>query len=335
MADSQGSSASVTVDDLDKRLKTVESSLESLKSSINTISSKVGTNESSVKSLTEKVKTLESDSATHKELKVVSDSLSNLYGGSLDTTKVNVSTIASTVETLNNQLNTLTEGSSDGCSLHSLELAIDDFNATIFELVQPSIDAMNNSLTELQAYVPTLKQYSDSINTAKANLVHYQELMNYFTKLEKNRDKLLEKFSESEKVIQTLSATDSRLQQLTIAATKLEKMYASIANQSADAAQLEQLYARNVEAVNSLSETLDELYTLRASLSKQMTKVSAWVDRSDQIQSEVDQKIAEMKKLQSLDLVNAVSNAIGASATVAVASKHSRPVEREDKRKSL
>lgn len=293
MADSQGSSASVTVDDLDKRLKTVESSLKSLESTISTISSTVETNKSSVNSLKKKV------------------------------------------DHLDNQFNTLTEGSSDGCSLHSLELAIDDFNATIFELVQPSIDAMNNSLTELQAFVPTLKQYSDSINTAKANLEHYQELMNYFTRLEQNRDKLLEKFNESQEVIQTLAATDSRLQQLTTAATKLEKMYASIANQSADASQLEQLYARNVEAVSSLSETLDELYALRASLSKQMTKVSAWVERSDQIQSDVDRKIAEMKKLQSLDLVNAVSSAISASATVAVASRHSKPAETEDKRKSL
>jgi len=293
MADSQGSSASVTVDDLDKRLKTVESSLKSLESTISTISGTVETNKSSVDSLKERV------------------------------------------DHLNNQFNTLTEGSSDGCSLHSLELAIDDFNATIFELVQPSIDAMNNSLTELQAFVPTLKQYSDSINTAKANLEHYQELMNYFTRLEQNRNKLLEKFNESQEVIQTLAATDSRLQQLTTAATKLEKMYASIANQSADASQLEQLYARNVEAVSSLSETLDELYALRASLSKQMTKVSAWVERSDQIQSDVDQKIAEMKKLQSLDLVNAVSSAISASATVAVASRNSKPAETEDKRKSL
>lgn len=293
MADSQGSSASVTVDDLDKRLKEVESSLKSLEFAINTISSTVGTHESSVNSLNDRVKTLE------------------------------------------NQFNTLTKGSSDGCSLHSLELAIDDFNATIFELVQPSIDAMNNSLTELQAFVPTLKQYSDSIKIAKANLSHYQELMNYFTRLEENRDKLLDKFSESEKVIQTLAATDSRLQQLTTAATKLERMYTSIANQSANTSQLEQLYARNVEAVCSLSETLDELYALRASLSKQMTKVSAWVERSDQIQSDVDQKIAEMKKLQSLDLVNAVSSAISASATVAVASRHSKPAETEDKRKSL
>jgi DNA repair ATPase RecN len=293
MADSQGSSASVTVDDLDNRLKTVESSLESLKSSVNTISSIVGTNESGGNSLTV------------------------------------------SVENLNNQFKTLTEGSSEGCSLHSLELAINDFNATIFELVQPSIDTMNNSLTELQAFVPTLKQYSDSINTAKANLVHYQELMNYFTRLEANRDNLLQKFSESEKVIQTLAAADSRLQQLTTAATKLEKMYASIANQTADASQLEQLYARNVEAVSSLSETLDELYALRASLSKQMTKVNAWVEKSDQIQSDVDQKIAEMKKLQSLDLVNAVSNAISASATVAVASRHSKTATTEDNRKSL
>jgi predicted nuclease with TOPRIM domain len=145
----------------------------------------------------------------------------------------------------------------------------------------------------------------------------------------------LQKFSASEKVIQTLAAADSRLQQLTTAATKLEKMYASIANQTADASQLEQLYARNVEAVSSLSETLDELYALRASLSKQMTKVNAWVEKSDQIQSDVDQKIAEMKKLQSLDLVNAVSNAISASATVAVASRHSKAATTEDNRKSL
>jgi DNA repair exonuclease SbcCD ATPase subunit len=227
------------------------------------------------------------------------------------------------------------EGSSEGCSLHSLELAIDDFNATIFELVQPSVNEMNNSLTELQAFVPTLKEYSDAINTAKANLESYQELMNYFTKLEENRDKLLEKFSESENVIQTLAAVDSRLQHLTTAATKLEKMYASIAHQSADASHLEQLYARNVEAVCSLSETLEELYALRASLSKQMTKVSEWVERSEQIQLDVDHKIAEMKKLQSLDLVNAVSNAISASASVAVASRHSKSVETEDKRKSL
>jgi predicted nuclease with TOPRIM domain len=293
MAGSQGSSASVTVDDLDTRLRAVESSLESLESSINTISSNVGVNASSVTSL------------------------------------------ETSVENLNNQFKKLMEGSSEDCNLHSLELAIDDFNATIFELVQPSVNEMNNSLTELQAFVPTLKEYSDAINTAKANLQSYQELMNYFTKLEENREKLLEKFSESENVIQTLAAVDSRLQQLTTAATKLEKMYASIANQSADATQLEQLYARNVEAVSSLSETLDELYALRASLSKQMMKVSEWVERSEQIQLDVDQKIAEMKKLQSLDLVNAVSNAISASASVAVASRHSKSAETEDNRKSL
>jgi hypothetical protein len=66
-----------------------------------------------------------------------------------------------------------------------------------------------------------------------------------------------------------------------------------------------------------------------------MTKVNAWVEKSDQIQSDVDQKIAEMKKLQSLDLVNAVSNAISASATVAVASRHSKTATTEDNRKSL
>lgn len=335
MADSSGTSTSVTVEALDKRLERVESSLNSLNMVMATITSKVGTNESSVKSLIEKVKVLEETGTTQAKLNEVSESLAKLYGGDVDTTKVNVSIIASEVEKIDSQLNKLIEGASDTCNLRSLEDAINDFNATIFELVQPSMDAMNNSLTELQAFVPMLKQYSDSINIAKENLGHYQELMNYFTQLETNRDKLLEKFSESERVINALNATDGRLQQLTTAAIKLEKMYAAIANQSADASQLEQLYARNVEAVSSLSDTLDELYTLRASLSKQMMKVSAWVDRSEMIQVDVDKKVAEMRKLQSLDIVNAMSNVIGATATVAVASKHPKPVDAEDKRKSL